>query len=168
MRSLVVHYLPEEIFRIIQTFLIRDDYHYFLNSGKILGELKRKTIYFALNGKSSERYCEDTIFQRLLISKVENGWNQIGISSNKLIKMIPLDLPLHAIYFSFDDIPLDYWNNYKSVECDCGNVPMERIPVIRNVEKLSISNQFPVLIDLTHCPDGKDSSYKKCTKAIYI
>ncbi len=148
--SCLLQYLPEDIFRVIQTFLLRDDYHYFLNSGKILGELKRKTIYFTLNLKSSERYCHDIPFQRLLISKVDNGWNQIAIYPYRLKQMIPLDLPTRKIYFSYNEFPLEYWNNYKSIKCHCRNNPVERIPVIKNVEELCISNsQFPVLIDLT-------------------
>ncbi len=148
-KSYIVDYLPEEIFRIIQTFLSLDDYHYFLNCAKVLGDLKRKTIYFPLNQKSTKLYCQDTSFQKLLLSKVENGWNQIGITPRVLKPKIPLDLPLHKIYFSFDEFPFECWNNYKSIKCNSSRSPMKGLPLLRNVEELELLNDSRASIDLT-------------------
>lgn len=91
--------LPEVIFRIIQTFLSNDDYHYFLNSSKIhLAELKRRTIFFSLNEESSERYLEDQDFQSILLSEVEDGWRQIRICSKEwLLSRYDLTIPNNTI-----------------------------------------------------------------------
>lgn len=96
----IMHYVPEVLFRLIQTFLTQDDYRYFLNSSKnLFASLKRNSIYFTLNKKQSLQYLEDTEFQNILLSKVENGWNQIGISfdSSTSSLPIPLDIPIHKI-----------------------------------------------------------------------
>ncbi len=81
--------LPQDIFHLIQTFLSNDDYHYFLNSSKrLFCDFKRKTIFFKLNQEGSYLYAMNKEFQRLLLSKVENGWNQIGIYCNDSSKEI--------------------------------------------------------------------------------
>lgn len=92
--------LPEVIFSLIQSFLNWDDYHYFVNtSQQLFGDLKRRNIYFHLNVESSIRYLKDKDFQRLLLSKVENGWDQIGIHVQYGIEEgeISPDLPIHRI-----------------------------------------------------------------------
>lgn len=69
-----------EVIRVMQSFLSNDDYHYFLNTSKALcGEVKRKTTHPAPNREKSGIPREDKSFQTLLLSKVENGWNQIAV-----------------------------------------------------------------------------------------
>ncbi len=131
---------PEVIFTLIKLFLSFDDYHYLLNSSKqLFGDLKKKTIYFHLSVQRSSRYIKDKDFQNLLLSKVENGWDQIGLRFEYAIagREIPPDLPIHGIVF-VHDLPLEQWNNYKALKFH----PQEKqafIPSISNVRELQFS-----------------------------
>lgn len=72
--------LSEDFFRLLQSYLNNDDYHYFLNSSKQhFMTLKRKTIYFRLNKEKTYQYLTDKNFQSILLSKVEDGWEQIHL-----------------------------------------------------------------------------------------
>lgn len=135
---MLMELLPEVIFRLMKTFLSNDDYHCLLNtSQQLFGDLKRKTIYFHLNVQWSIEYIEYEVFQRLLLNKVENGWEQIGIClSHSLVKgeEIPADLPIHTI-IGVDYLPLSQWNNYKSIKF---RSQQSEIPLIPNVRKLTL------------------------------
>lgn len=132
----MIHF-PEEIFRIIQTYLSYDDYRYFLNTSKqFFASLKRKTVYFSLNVKSSFQYLTDIDFQRLLLSKVENGWDQITIRYQGLPN-IPSDLPIREIYGVFCPLPIKDWNKFKSIVCTYPKDQIE-IPPIPNVKSLHL------------------------------
>lgn len=70
--------LPEVIFQLIQTFLSNDDYHFFLNTSKqFFAELKKRTIIFRLSEKACVLCMDDLVFATILLSKVDNGWDQI-------------------------------------------------------------------------------------------
>lgn len=72
--------LPEVIFRLLQTFLTNDDYHYLLNTSKQhFSDLKRRTIYFQLTEVHSKQYMTDKLFQSYVLSLVEDGWKQIRV-----------------------------------------------------------------------------------------
>ncbi len=72
--------LPEVIFRLLQTILTNDDYHYLLNTSKQhFRDLKRRTIYFRLNEVKSKQYMKDKVFQSYVLSLVEDGWKQIKV-----------------------------------------------------------------------------------------
>ncbi len=73
--------LPEVIFRLLQTILTNDDYHYLLNTSKQhFSDLKRRTIYFRLNEVKSKQYMIDKEFQSYVLSLVEDGWKQIRVN----------------------------------------------------------------------------------------
>ncbi len=133
-----ISYCPEEIFRIIQTYLSYDDYHYFMNTSKqLFASLKRKTVYFSLDRKRSFQYLTEVNFQRLLLSKVVNGWDQIKIHYKEVSLGIPSDLPVHAIVGSVCPLPVKEWNNFQSIVCHCPKGRIE-IPPIPNVKNLHL------------------------------
>ncbi len=132
--------LPEVIFRLIKTFLSSDDYHYFLNSSKErFGELKKKSIFFSLNRRWSSQYINNLDFQRVLLNKVDNGWNQIGVelSDNSTSIEIPSDLPIHKIVAVSGILPVTLWNNYHSIVCPYESEASE-IPPIPNVREMKL------------------------------
>ncbi len=141
---MTIDIIPQDIFQLIQTFLTNDDYHYFLNSSKrLFGELKRKTIFFKLNRERSYLYAMNKEFQQLLLSKVENGWNQIGIicsdKSNTLLpRDIPIDLPMCKVSGVNVKIPFHLWNNYKSIDCDFFPAGVTEIPPFLNVKDVHL------------------------------
>lgn len=101
MFELNIFTLPDVLIRIIQLFLSKDDYHYFLNTSKKFFELKRKTIYFSLKRETSLQYIKDPVFKALVLGKVENGWKQIAIrfkNYDPLPKEFSRELPIHSIY----------------------------------------------------------------------
>ncbi len=141
--------LPQDIFQLIQTLLTNDDYHYFLNSSKrLFGDLKRKTIFFKLTKERSIEYAKNTEFQHLLLSKVENGWNQIGIICSDSFgtgpknilasRDIPIDLPICNIYGNNAKLPFHLWNNYKSINCELFLSGVCEIPPFPNVKDLHL------------------------------
>jgi hypothetical protein len=148
-----MNHLPEVLFRLIHTFLSNDDYHYLLNTSKRLFEdLKRKTIYFPLNVATSITYLQDEDFQRLLLSKVENGWEQIGVHFSRRRrdfagKEIPPDLPIHQIA-EVEKLPPEQWNNYKSIKFFGKSQCF--IPSIPNVRELSLPSNDK-FFDFTPC-----------------
>lgn len=119
---LVLCALPEVIFQWILSFSSHDDSHYFFNSSKSLfADLKKRTIYFALNKEKSSQYIRDESFRNLLLSKVESGWNQIGviIDSNDA-RLITVDVPIHRIFAPHtSDLSPELWVNYQSISCRC-------------------------------------------------
>lgn len=120
-----IHCLPEGVFQFLRGFIYSDDYHYFVSSSKrLFGDVKRRTIYFHLTKKKSKEYLTDESFQSLLLSKVENGWNQISIYYDKKSSQqleIPDDLPIHRIIFSSTVIPQQFLEN--DVELDPPTIP---------------------------------------------
>lgn len=135
----LISHCPEEIFRIIQTYLSYDDYHYFMNTSKqLFASLKRKSVYFTLDRKRSFQYLTEVNFQRLLLSKVANGWDQIKIHYKGLSPGTPSDLPVHAVVLSACPLPVKEWNNFQSIVCICPKGKIE-IPPIPNVKNLHLS-----------------------------
>ncbi len=93
----LVH-LPAEVFRLIEPFLTKSDYHYFLNTSKEhFCCLKKERIYFALSSSSSREYILNAAFRELLLSKVENGWKQISVNIDDGHIDLPRDLPVHRV-----------------------------------------------------------------------
>ncbi len=97
-------------------------------------------------------YVTDEYFQRLLLSKVENGWEQIGVHFSRRRrdlagKVIPPDLPIHQIA-QVEKLPPEQWNNYKSIKF-FGNSQWF-IPSIPNVRELSLPSNDG-LFDFTPC-----------------
>ncbi len=130
--------LPEEIIRLLQSFLSNDDYHYFMNtSSQYFGELKKRTIYFALNEEYSQRYIIETEFQSLLFVKVSNGWKQIGLVLGKEFEFHDT-LPIHRIRFRYGCPPLQSLGHIKSI-ID-GSFDEQVIPSLPKVLKLIIKN----------------------------
>ncbi len=126
--------LPEDIFKLIRSFLSSDDYHYFLNtSKKIFSEFKYKNFIFSLNNRWSRQYIDQIDFQTILLSKVENGWNQIAVRLSTFTE-IPRDLPIHKIVVS-GVLPVAQWNNYHSIQC---NYQYAKIPPLPNVRELTL------------------------------
>ncbi len=105
---LMMDSLPEVLLHEIHTCLSNEDYHYLMNASKrLFGDVKRKTIYFALNYKSSVQYLQDKEFQDQILSKVENGWNQISVQFDSTLgPLIPIDLPIHKLHGSFTTYPI--------------------------------------------------------------
>lgn len=139
--------LPEVLFTLLQTFLSYDDYHYLLNTSlQLFGDLKRRAIYFHLNVEWSIRYIQDKDFQRILLSKVDNGWDQIGIHVQHGIGEIPADLPIHRIV-AIHKLQAEQWNKYKSIKFQ-PRIEQPVIPRITNVRELYFTYNGG-LIDLT-------------------
>ena len=93
-------HLPDEIFRLIESFLTISDYHYFLNTSKEhFTCLKKERIYFALSSSRSREYILSPAFRELLLSKVVNGWKQISVNLGDGVGRIdlPRDLPVHRV-----------------------------------------------------------------------
>ncbi len=138
--------IPQDIFQLIRTFLSNDDYHYFLNSSKILFEdLKRKTIFFKLNRERSYLYAMNKEFQDVLLSKVEDGWNQICIYCNDVSKDtvlsskdIPIDLPIYKVYGENATLPFHLWNKFQSIDCKFSSEGASEIPPFPNVKDLHL------------------------------
>ncbi len=153
--------MPEIIFTLFQSFLSSDDYHYLLNSSKRLFQhVKRRTIYFHLTKEKSKEYLTDESFQSVLLSKVENGWNQIAVYYDKRTSPdIRLDLPIHTMIALDSEVPIELWANYQSL---LANFPLTArsfpFPSLGNLKELDIrlhadasidANIFSYLIKLT-------------------
>ncbi len=134
---LCLRQLPEEIIRLLQSFLSNDDYHYFMNTSKqCFGELKKTTIYFPLNEEYSLRYVEDGEFQSNLLARITNGWKQIGVKYDMNVQ-IPKNLPIHQLkceYSSFDLIDVDHIESIHRVKVG------EVVPPLPKVMELTLSN----------------------------
>ncbi len=102
-------------------------------------------------------------FQHLLLSKVENGWNQIGIYCNDVSKDlvlsskdIPIDLPICKVYGFAVKLPFHLWNNFQSIDCNFFSGGASEIPPFPNVTYLqlhidpykTVSEVDPSIIDL--------------------
>ncbi len=138
----ILFYLPEDIFIWIRNYLSHDDYHYLLNTSKHqFADIKRRTIYFTLNKQKSKLYLTDKIFQSLLLSKVENGWNQISIqydgSSLSCTDDIP---PIHHFEGKSHIIPHYLWNKFHSFSGTLSETSRE-LPPLTNVKALDLNFQ---------------------------
>ncbi len=90
--------LPADIFRLIESFLTKSDYHYFLNTSKEHFTCRKKErMYFALSSSRSREYILSPAFRELLLSKVVNGWKQISVSIDDGRIDLPRDLPVHRV-----------------------------------------------------------------------
>eukprot|EP01040_Poterioochromonas_malhamensis_P013219 gene13219-14510_t len=70
--------IPEAIFPIIQSFLMAEDYHYFIHTDKRFFEgIKQKTIYYSFNYFYSIKYVMDKAFQTLIQGKVNDTSKQV-------------------------------------------------------------------------------------------
>ncbi len=144
----MVQHLPEAIFRLIQTFLSCDDYHFLLNTSKLIfAEIKKRTVYFHLISERSFQYLTDIDFQRLLLSKVENGWEQIGIRYDIDRVEIPLELPIHKIVSYSSVLPTQNWNYYQIIRCRY-NGNQSEIPQLLNVKEVHLLCDVETTIDL--------------------
>ncbi len=133
----IIYSIPEIILTFIQNYLTDNDQHYFFNTSKYLfADLKKRIIYFQLNKVKSEQYLQDKLFQSLLLSKVENGWNQIGIKyfGLKLPEEIP---PIH----NFDaegHVPFHLWNKFHSFAATLP-ADVKELPDLPNVKELQFN-----------------------------
>ncbi len=139
---MTIYYLSEDIFILIRNYLSNDDYHYLLNASKSLfADIKRRTIYFTLNKQRSKQYLSDKIFQLLLLSKVENGWNQISVqydgSSLSCTDEIP---PIHQFEGKSHIIPHYLWNKFHSFSGTLSETSRE-LPPLTNVKVLEVNFQ---------------------------
>lgn len=92
-------------------------------------------------------YLTDTDFQSLLLSKVENGWEQIGVFYSDDRVQIPFDLPIHEIISYRTMLPTQYWNNYKIIRGNYhGN--QSEIPLLLNVKEVHLMCFEETAIDL--------------------
>ncbi len=138
--------LPEEIYRLIQTFLTHDDNHYFLAANACnFGELRRKTIYFSLTEAMSVEYVKNPTFTSLVLSKVENGWKQISIRLGNIDYPFPQDLPVHKI--SFHNILSNDLTEVDHIEHVSGRLSIREIPPIPKIKVLDIFESYK-LVDL--------------------
>jgi hypothetical protein len=134
----IIYSIPEIIFTLIQNYLSNIDKHYFFNSSKYLFiDLKKRMIYFQLNKVKSQQYLQDKLFQSLLLSKVENGWNQIGIKyfGSRCPEEIP---PIHNFYAEGRTVPFHLWNKYHSYAATLP-ADVEELPDLTNVKELQLT-----------------------------
>ncbi len=143
--------LPESIVRYLGSFISNDDYHYFLNTSKeFFRVVKRQSIYFSLNAESSSWYVTHQDFQELLLSKVENGWKQIGLNFRRNLPTIPPSLPVHKIVSKTGAITIEQIVGLQIEVVALQNVrEMPMIPHLREL-KLSKSTTFSDVSNLSH------------------
>ncbi len=145
--------LPEDIYRLIQTFLTHDDNHYFLAANKRnFGELRRKTIYFSLHYVTSAEYVKNPTFTSLVLSKVENGWKQIRLQLRDIFYPFPKDLPVHRISFytilNNDLTAVDHIEQVSGLFAEIREIPP--IPKIKVLELLKYPSR--TIIYFYGCP----------------
>lgn len=130
--------LPESIVRYLGSFISNDDYRYFLNtSTEFFGAVRRQSIYFSLNPVSSTWYVTQQGFQELLLSKVENGWKQIGLNFRRNLPAIPPCLPVHKIVCKTGAITVEQIAGLNIEVVALQNV--REIPMIPHLRELKIS-----------------------------
>ncbi len=138
----MIYKIPDIIFDFIRNYLSNDDYHSLLNtSKKLFAEMKRKTIYFHLNQEKSLQYLEDKEFQSLLLSKVENGWNQIRVIYNDSIELPSEFPPIHRFDASIYVLPDYVMNTFQSLSCTLSEHAMQ-LPLLTNVKELELYFEF--------------------------
>lgn len=108
--------LADDLIEVVQTFLTNDDYHYLMNTSKeYFDEIKKRTIYFSLHFETSLQYIRNTEgFQDLVLSKVVNGWKQIGVTLVGFSHEITLSVPIHK-YVNLSDHP-GIFSNVKHIK----------------------------------------------------
>ncbi len=137
--------IAEVLIQFIESFLSKDDYHYLMNTSKHhFEDMKRKTIYFTLNEEKSLEYITNDKFQQLLLSKVINGWKQIGIIVDVL------QSPLHQIDFI---PPIQSLRRYKKLMyfhqlSQHVMNQIERITVSEEIKTINKLKQFPYFPNL--------------------
>lgn len=88
--------LPEEIIRLLQSFLSHEDYRYFINISKeYFAEIRKKTIYFEL--AYSYSYVNNLQYRKMILDEVENGWKQISLHFIHNYPSITSTIPIHKI-----------------------------------------------------------------------
>ncbi len=130
---------------LIEPFLTKSDYHYFLNTSKEhFCCLKKERIYFALSTSSSREYILNPTFRELLLSKVVNGWKQISVNVNNGHIDLPRDLPMQRRtvemnFFVWVDI-----SNVSHIECIDGGTTCTGtyIPPIPAVKELKLGGRL--------------------------
>lgn len=132
--------IPEALIGIIQSYLSNDDYHYFMNTSKThFRYIKKQTIYYDLEYGKSQEYIHNQHFQELLLSKVNNGWKQIGIRLKESEK-IPITLPINKIIIKGSNpSTLD---NLKHIEHVIGVKVGKTVPPIPQIKELTIKNSL--------------------------
>ncbi len=129
--------LPDVILKYVQSFLSNDDTHYFLNSNKLyFSTLKQETIYFSLNKKKSEEYVEDERFREMILSKVKDGSQQIGLSFDRKYEVPDIrDIIAHKI-----DFGREYPHLLKYVPCQVYflNSKAKEIPFLPMLQDLEL------------------------------
>lgn len=135
-RMIVVD-LPLDIFKIIQSFLKFDDFHYFLNASKSgLYPIKRKVVILFLNHSKSRDYVLDVIFRQRILDIVENPWKQVDLILKGPLCDIPRDLPIHKLVIDHSE------------QTDSANYkpdPIEMISHIEILEKVRCRETIPLL-----------------------
>lgn len=134
--------LPETLIRVIQSYLTKDDYHYFMNTSKThFTDIKKQTIYYDLEYGKSLEYILNPDFQELLLSKVTNGWKQIGLRLKESVEeRIPLTLPINKIIIKQSTLSdLDY---FKHIQHVIGVKVHDSVPPIPHITELTIKNSL--------------------------
>ncbi len=145
--------LPDVILKHLQSFLSYDDIHYFLNSNQLyFSSLKQETIYFSLNKKKSEEYVEDERFREMILSKVKDGSQQIGLSFDKKYRVPDIcDIIAHKINFVRE---YPYLLKYVSCQVYFLNSKVKDIPFLPMLQDLE-------LVDCMNIKDFSNLSHLK-------
>jgi hypothetical protein len=140
--------LPSGLFFSVQEFLVRSDYITFVNSSKLLNQVKLETIYFDLNWESSLNYAKDENFRSKVIKRVKSPQLQIALSYDQSIEE-NVELAVHSISF--------YW-----VQNLCDLSPFRKLPRLYTNHSVLV-NDVSMLgnisdLTLTYCTTLTDVS----------
>lgn len=127
--------IPEAIFPIIQSFLLAEDYHYFIHADKrYFGNIKQKTIYYSFNYLYSRKYVMDKAFQTLIQEKVNDTSKQICLLLDRsTMSSQVLLLSVHQVILN--DVQ---WEGYLPKP----SVNQELPPLLFNLSSLITSSFF--------------------------
>ncbi len=115
--------LPDPIYRIIQSFLSKNDYHYLMHSSKKeFSEIKRLTIYYNLTAERSVQYLTNESFRNQIISLVKNTREQVSLKLARGVDLLPTEVLLeHSVetvdIYQVDDRTFQHFTKIRNINC---------------------------------------------------
>ncbi len=108
--------LPLDIFSVIASYSIQDNFHDLLNTNKqSFQHIKKRLIILSLSSIKSEEYLTNIFlyisFRERVLSVVENGWKQVNLyvlEVNWDQSTLPPDIPVHLLFVRQQRTPSAY------------------------------------------------------------